>query len=537
MSGGKRRRVNESRSTDELPELNGLLPPALQLPSLPSKVPSPLSGPCAWTPLDSSSGPSESLRRATAGMGGNSQARSIMLVMKFGGSSLAGAEHLQRVAGIIRERLSQRPIVVLSAMGKTTNMLLAAVQKALDTGEVDINQLRKMHEGVLEELGIPVPDEVEELFQHLSRVLSGVALLQEVSARTRDLVVSFGERLSVRVFAAVFNKTIDASGVTAKALDSWEVGMLTSSGFGSADSAHSCVEVLPSAYEDIRRTFEPLRSDYTHVPCVTGYIAKDAKGVITTLGRDGSDLTATVIGVATRATEVQIWKDVSGILTTDPRLVNGAKPVNLLTFEEAAELSSFGAKVVHPAAVLPAWLGEVPIVVRNSMRPQDPGTRIVTEVLPEDNREGKVAAISSKRGIVMIVIKSTRMLGQHGFLARVFQIFDEFEVSVDVITTSEVTVSLTLDRGYKEVDMDGLREKLSEVANVEIKDSMSMLTLLTPKKESSAVLQEAFTVFKEIGVTVEMVSHGASNVNVTFVLSDASLHRCIQRLHAQFFPQ
>lgn len=511
MSASKRRRLNSS----EIDNPGSLqLPPALPA-FLPDRLASPPSEPLAPPP-------------------GFQRHRENLVVMKFGGSSLAGADHLARVGAIIRSRLEQRPIVVLSAMGKTTNLLLGALQMAMEKSEVDLHMLRSSHEKMFEESNVPVPESVNALFVDLHRILSGVALLKEVSARTRDLVVSFGERLSVRTFAAIFNRDA-GSHIKAKPLDSWEIGMQTTSGFGSADSTHSGVEILPRAEEDIRNTFAPLRGEYDYVPFVTGYIAKDVKGVITTLGRDGSDLTATFIGASVQASEVQIWKDVSGILTADPRLVSKAKPVSLLTFEEAAELSNFGAAVVHPAAVLPAWSAKVPISVRNSLQPDDPGTRIVTEVFSPNKRMSKVAAISSKKNITMVMIRSTRMLGQHGFLAKVFQIIDDFSISVDVITTSEVTVSLTLDQGYKEVDLDGLRETLSKYATVDVRGKMSTLTLLTPKKESSVVLQEAFTVFRELGVNVEMVSHGASKVNVTFVLSDDDLHLSIKTLHQRFF--
>mmetsp|Transcript_29724 Transcript_29724/g.91486 ORF Transcript_29724/g.91486 Transcript_29724/m.91486 type:complete len:532 (-) Transcript_29724:87-1682(-) len=500
----------------------------IQLPWLPSPAPSPPLSP----PLKAKEDP---------GIG----TRPALLVMKFGGSSLAGVEHLRRVAGIVRERLAQRPVLVLSAMGKTTNNLLDAAEQALATGKADISKLRASHEGIFQELGLPVPAQVSDLLAELERIIFGVALLKEVSARTRDLIVSFGERLSVRVFEACFNLEEARDGkpatsgprIKACALDSWDIGMRTTRGAGSADSAFSQVEVLESSYTSIAAYLGRLTLDYSYLPVVTGYIAQDEQGTITTLGRDGSDLTATVIGAAVRASEVQIWKDVSGILTTDPRTVPAARPVEILTYEEAAELSTFGAKVVHPAAVMPAWLGNVPICVRNSLLPQQPGTRIVASLSEQQARSSRVAALSSKDHITMIVIRSTRMLGQHGFLAQVFQLFNKFEASVDVIATSEVTVSLTLDRGYKTVDLDGLRVELESVAKVDITDNMAMLTLIAAKRDSSSVLRESFEVFEQLGVNIEMVSHGASNVNVTFVLPSSSLTRCTQRLHEVFFER
>jgi aspartate kinase len=467
-----------------------------------------------------------------------------MIVMKFGGSSLAGAVHLRRVAGIVHSRMSERPVVVLSAMGKTTNELVAAAVRAQTSGEVDISKVRSLATDVLNELDVPVPEEVEGLLQELEQIISGISLLREVSDHTRDRVVSFGERLSVRVFTAWYNKFIQSHEpceerrIQARALDSWQVGMLTSSGAGSTDSTFSQVEVLPKTYDAISEYMSPLELEYSYVPVVTGYIAKDGNGTITTLGRDGSDLTATIIGASISAKEVQIWKDVDGVLTTDPRVVKEARPLTVLTFEEAAELTVFGATVVHPAAVMPAWTAGVPITVRNSMMPHLPGTRIVADMSEDDIKERgtRVAAMSSKRGITMIVIRSTRMLGQHGFLAHVFNVFKRFEVSVDVIATSEVTVSLTLDMGFKPIDLTALCAELDDsVATVEIHQSMSMLTLISAKKESGGVLRDVFDLFEEIGANVEMVSHGASNVNVTFVLREASLVECTRKLHKAFF--
>jgi len=490
---------------------------------LPSPVPSPPSTPA---PRDGSNEPD-------GGPAGK------LLVMKFGGSSLASFQHLQRVVEIVRSQLSRRPVVVLSAMGSTTNKLLAAADKALKTGIVDIKEVKEFQEGVFKELGIPMPEKVAELIEELHRILSGVGLLREISARARDRIVSFGERISVQVFAAVFNQTLEnqMEEVKAKGIDSWEIGMLTTSGGGSADSAFSQAEILPSSYTSIALHLRPLKDKYDHVPIITGYIAQDSEGKITTLGRDGSDLTATVIGASILASEVQIWKDVSGIMTTDPRVVPAARPVGVLTFEEAAELSTFGAKVVHPAAVMPAWQAKVPMSVRNSTAPEHPGTRIVAELEAQTLRDGRVVALSSKRNITMIVIRSTRMLGQHGFLAHVFAVFNKFEASVDVIATSEVSVSLTLDRGYKAVNLKGLREELISIASVDVYESMAMLTLITAKRDSVTVLRQSFEVFEQSGVHVEMVSHGASNVNVTFVIPDDALLSCTQKLHETFFEK
>jgi aspartate kinase len=496
----------------------------LQMPWLPSPVPSP--------PMSRQASQQDEPDELNAGKSGQ------LVVMKFGGSSLASYEHLERVVEIVRSQLSRKPVVVLSAMGKTTNHLLEAAEMALKQGKVDITHVRDFHEGVIKKMKIPTPQPILDMFEELHRILSGVSLLREISFRARDLIVSFGERLSVQVFEAVFNNAIEnqTEGMTAKAFNSWEIGMITTSGGGSADSAYSQAEILPVAYTNIALNLSQYKTKYERVPIVTGYIAHDSEGTITTLGRDGSDLTATVIGAAVLASEIQIWKDVDGIMTTDPRVVPNAKPVRLITFEEAAELSAFGAKVVHPAAVMPAWTAKVPMSVRNSTAPELPGTRIVAE-LGADSGRGRVIALSSKRNITMIVIRSTRMLGQHGFLAHVFQVFNDFAASVDVIATSEVSISLTLDQSFKNVDMKGLRKRLESVAAVEVSEAMAMLTLITAKRDSVTVLRDAFSAYAEMGISVEMVSHGASNVNVTFVIPDKDLLAATKKVHEIFWER
>lgn len=461
-----------------------------------------------------------------------------MLVMKFSGSALAGVEDVRRAADLVLESLPRLPVVVLSAMATTTNDLLKASEAALERGAVDISSIQAWHESMLTELKLAVPAQVANLFEELKRILAGVAMVKELSPQTRDRIVSFGERLSVRLFVTYLNSLRGEQGVEARALDSWDVGILTTTGMSSMSSTKSEVQMLPSVYSDVASHFESLGQKYSYVPVVTGYISKDLNGKITTLGRGGSDQTAAIIGAALAASEIQIWKGAGGITTADAQIVPAARPVDLLSFEEVAELSSFGGTyIVHPAAVLPAWQAQVPISIRSISTPADTGTRIVATLAPQSARKDRVTAICCKRGVTLIVMRSTRMLGQHGFLARVFQLFDQFGVSVDVIATSEVTVSLTLDQNINEKDMSSLLQKLEEVATIEVTLDLAMLILITAKSSSASVLHESFNILEELKVPVEMLSHGASNVNITFILPDSGLAPCVQRLHAHFFDK
>ncbi len=439
-----------------------------------------------------------------------------MIVMKFGGSSLRDAERIHEVSQLIRINLQEKPIVVASAMGKTTDMLLEAGKKAL-AGLVDIKAISDLHLKATQDLKTP-DQEIRALLKELEDLLKGISLIKELSKKTSDYLVSFGERLSVRVLAPFLAQ----NGIPAKFFDAWDLGLNSDSNFGSA-------EVLPESYARIEQTLAPALKQYSFTPIVTGFIAKDGQGDITTLGRGGSDLTASTLGAALRVKEVQVWKDVDGILSSDPRIVPDAKPVPTLSFEEAAELAYFGAKVLHPSAILPAMQRDIPVRVKNSYNPAHPGTTIVKShgVLKEPLR-----SISFKRDVILIDIVSTRMLGQYGFLANVFQIFGQFGISIDMVATSEVSISLTLD---EDDDVEGVTKELSKFATVSVETDRAIISLIGDEKRSSQNLAQALAVLNKLGVNVEMISHGASKVSTALIVPEAQLELCVRTLHAEFF--
>ncbi len=288
--------------------------------------------------------------------------------MKFGGSSLANADRIHHVTQLIKDQIDAgyRPrAVICSAMGKTTNTLLSAGDYALE-GRVNIDALRTLHNAALDEFDVSdnVRKEVTALLNECEDMLNGVKLIQELSPKSLDQLVSYGERCSVRIVAARLNQI----GVPAQAFDAWEVGILTDSNFGDA-------KLLPLCEEAIKNTFQN-RVDPDVVAVVTGFIGHDPEGRITTLGRGGSDLTATAIGAACRLDEIQVWKDVDGILSADPRLVPNAVPVSDVSYDEASELAYFGAQVLHPIAMQPALKYDVPVRVKNSYNPSAEGTVI-----------------------------------------------------------------------------------------------------------------------------------------------------------------
>jgi aspartate kinase len=459
----------------------------------------------------------------------------LRVVMKFGGSSVRDAERITEVCKLIKDQkeLGCKPHVVCSAMGQTTNNLLSAANGALESGLVDLAPVRALHETTAKTLGLEstaLYTEVTELLAECERTLEGVAMLGELSLRTRDRVVSYGERCSARMVAAYLEKM----GVRASQIEAWDLGVLTDSRFGDA-------AVVPECWPTIKERVEAIPEGTVGV--ITGFIGKDEDGCITTLGRGGSDLTASLIGAASGFDEVQVWKDVDGILSADPRICAGAVPVPRVSFSEAAELAYFGAKVLHPVAMQPAVQADMPVRVKNSYNPTAPGTLINGDSTPR----GLVSAITSKSDIILVDITSTRMLGAIGFLAHVFKSFERRKLSVDVVATSEVSVSLTLNRridikrkkeGPLDVEDESLRGvigDLCDVAEVDVKGGRSIVTLIANLAESSNVMAVVFQVMSALGVQVEMISQGASKVNISLVVPLEREVEVVRALHQCFF--
>jgi aspartate kinase len=452
-----------------------------------------------------------------------SEADAFMLVMKFGGSSVADAGHIRHIAKIVQERLNRKPVVVLSAMGDTTDHLLEAAEKALSIGplsvEPSLEKITATHLNALRELGLSntLTPEPRELLSELASLLSGISLIKELTAKTQDYLVSFGERLSTRVVACYFRSI----GINARALDGWDAGFISDSNFTSAEILAESWRTIPAALAAV--------IDGGQLPVVTGFIAKDAGGAVTTLGRGGSDLSATMIAAACNAEEAQVWKDVDGILTADPRLVKNARPVGAVTYEEAAELAFFGAQVLHPRAMQPCIRTGTPVLVKNSYNPEAPGS-VISAVLPEGTRS--VRAITTRGNVTLVDIVSSRMLGQYGFLEQVFSCFAQHKISVDMVATSEVSVSLTLDAAH---DLRAVERELSRIANVEVKTKKAIVTIVGLVDRSSEILESAFAVCSKLGVQAQMVSVGASKVNISFIVDGAEAAPVVRGLHKKFF--
>ncbi|XP_009121776.1 aspartokinase 1, chloroplastic [Brassica rapa] len=454
-------------------------------------------------------------------------------VMKFGGSSVATAERMREVADLILAFPEESPVIVLSAMGKTTNNLLLAGEKAVSCGvsnasEIEeLSVIKELHLRTVKELKID-PSVVTSFLEELEQLLKGIAMMKELTLRTRDYLVSFGECLSTRIFAAYLNKI----GVNARQYDAFEIGFITTDDFTNGD-------ILEATYPAVAKR---LYDDWMHdpaIPIVTGFLGKGWKtGAITTLGRGGSDLTATTIGKALGLQEIQVWKDVDGVLTCDPTIYKRATPVPFLTFDEAAELAYFGAQVLHPQSMRPAREGEIPVRVKNSYNPKAPGT-IITKT--RDMTKTVLTSIVLKRNVTMLDIASTRMLGQVGFLAKVFSIFEDLEISVDVVATSEVSLSLTLDpsklwsRELIQQELDHVVEELEKIAVVNLSKGRAIISLIGNVQHSSLILERAFHVLWTKGINVQMISQGASKVNISLIVNDDEAEGCVEALHKSFF--
>ncbi len=437
-----------------------------------------------------------------------------MIVMKFGGSSVANAEKIRQVVEIVKGRLPRKPLVIASAFRGVTDDLFKLGEEAVKGTAPSIDALRKRHQDALKEMGLDA-DLLKNELAELEVLLKGISLVKELSPRSLDYVVSFGERLSTRIIAAYFTKL----GVPAQQYDAFDLGLVTTDDFGGA-------QPLPEADVVIKSNVSRL----TKLPIVTGYIGKTKGGSITTLGRNGSDYSATIFGAAIDAEEIEIWSDVDGIMTADPRLAPSAKPLEALTFDEASELAYYGGKVLHPATIGPAVRKGITVRCLNTFKPDHPGTVIVAKTKPGGPA---IKSIAHNLKNLILTISSPRMLQGHGFLARIFEVFGRHKISIDMVATSEVSVSVTLDSNR---NLEAAVEDLRKFAEVAIeKDKCIICVVGDGIRVTPGIAGDVFQALKEAQVNVLMISQGASKINVAFVVEDADCAKAVQALHRKFF--
>jgi aspartate kinase len=448
-----------------------------------------------------------------------------IVVMKFGGTSVEDPAAITRTAGIVAGRLAlgRQPVVVVSALAKVTDQLLRAGAAAAvgdRTGALAISsRLRCRHRDTACALlkdSSELVTYIDQKFDSLDEILRGLAAILELTPRISDLIVSFGERISSRIVASAFREQgIDAAHVDARDI------IVTDSQFQKAVPQDSVIE---------KRTAEKLRPlvDQGKVPVMGGFIASNEDGITTTLGRGGSDFTGAIIGGALNAGAIEIWTDVDGIMTSDPRVCPEALRVKVISFEEAAELAYFGAKVLHPATILPAVKKNIPVHVLNSKNPSNEGTRIIS-LAPHCKSPFKSIAVKKKLSIIDVV--ASRMLMTHGYLSQIFAIFDKHQCPVDMVSTSEVSVSLTVDSNDK---LPLIAADLGQLADVKYEGKKALVCMVGEDiRGQSGMAAQVFSAIRHINV--RMISQGASEINMSFMIEEDDADEAVRSLHAAFF--
>ena len=450
-----------------------------------------------------------------------------MIVMKFGGTSVQDAKAIDRAAQIVQGRLGDHPVVVVSAMSKVTDSLLA-MGKAAGGGDRKsalkmARTLRERHyETAGELLGTALFTEFHgELgadFEDLDELLRGIGAVGEITPRTYDFVASFGEVLSSKIVAAAFT----ARGLPGAHVDSRQC-LLTDNSYTRA------VPQFDETNERLRKKLQPLL-DSGKVPVMGGFIGSTRSGITTTIGRGGSDFSAAIFGAALNAERIEIWTDVDGMMTTDPRLCPDARRIKVISFDEAAELAYFGAKVLHPATVLPAIQRNIPVYVLNSLNPTCEGTK-VTARAPRCTNIFK--AIALKKKITLVEIAAPRRLLVHGYLRSIFEVFDNHNIAVDVVSTSEVSVSVTAETNEA---IPALAADLAKLADVKYEGRKAIVCLVGENlRDTAGIAAKVFGILED--VKIRMISQGASEINLTFVIEEDAAAEVVRRLHRAFFAE
>ena len=448
-----------------------------------------------------------------------------LVVMKFGGTSVEDPAAIRRTAAIVAGRVAQgkQPVVVVSAMAKVTDQLLRAAAIAAQgdrTGALAISsRLRSRHRDTAAELvkdSAALIDQIDRKFDSLDEILRGLAAILELTPRISDLIASYGELLSCRIAAAAFRE----QGINAVHSDARQI-IITDSQFQKAIPQDALIEeraaikLLPLLAQD-------------QVPVMGGFIAANEAGITTTLGRGGSDFTAALIGGALQAEAIEIWTDVDGIMSADPRVCPDALRVKIISFEEAAELAYFGARVLHPATILPAVKKNIPVLVLNSRNAACEGTRIIS-LPPPCKSPFKSIAVKKKLSIIDVV--ASRMLMTHGYMKAIFDIFDKHQCPVDMVSTSEVSVSLTVDSNDK---LPVIAADLGQLADVKYEGRKALVCLVGDDiRGRNGMAAQVFNAVRHINI--RMISQGASEINMSFMIDEDDADEAVRSLHAAFF--
>ena len=458
-----------------------------------------------------------------------------MVVMKFGGTSVADQSAIERLIAIVRAQRqadaqqeggdARGPIVVVSALSKVTDRLLGVAANAgagdIEGAITNLRELRQRHLTVSKVVTDVVQREqviqfLDQQFDELERIVQALAVLHEVSPRWLDTIAASGEVMSSRIVAAA----LTSHGLLAAWIDARRAVV--------TDGEHTAAAPLfPETTAALMTHVDPTLAA-GRIPVVGGFVGASQAGITTTLGRGGSDYSAAIVGACLGASEIQIWTDVDGMLTADPRIVPDPYVVPHLSFAEASELAYFGAKVLHPATILPAVEHDIPVRILNSRSPQGTGSVITAGGSSEGT---PVTAFACKKDLTVIDITSSRMLMAYGFLRQVFEVFETFRTAVDVVTTSEVSVSVTVDDRRQ---LPAIVEALSAFGEVSTESEMALVCAVGDRLRT-----EPETAARVVGVLEEvplrMISQAAARRNITVIMRQADLPHAMQRLHEEFF--
>ena len=446
-------------------------------------------------------------------------------VMKFGGTSVADAQAFENVARIVGSQRDAAPVVVVSAMSGVTDALLAATIAAGEgrAGEAiaSLEQTFQRHHKTAAELltlsaAALFAKQVDNAAHQINELLSTSADNPLRRRPTQDAVLAYGEMLSSELLAALLNER----GTNAQHVDARRC-ILT-------DDEYTCAQpLMPDTFFKAHDVLAPVVENGL-VPVLGGFIAATAEGTTTTLGRGGSDYTAALIGAALAADEIQIWTDVTGVLTADPRVVAAAQTVERLSYAEASELAYFGAKVLHPKTIQPAIEGSIPVRICNSRAPEQVGTLVGPRTETTDRT---IKAIAHKSGVTTVQISSARMLGAYGFLRALFEVFDRHKTVVDVVATSEVSVSLSLDDASA---LPVIVTELEQLGTVRVEKGCAIVCVVGEGlRGTPGIAARVFSAISNINVT--LISQGASSINFTFAVEEEHVEEAVRRLHQEFF--
>jgi aspartate kinase len=434
-----------------------------------------------------------------------------MIVMKFGGSSVKDAEMFKNVFSIVKSKIDKKPIVVLSAVKGTTDQLITTMDEALNSDFSSYHKIIEKHKKIISDLNID-PHLLDSEFNELKETLDVINHSKEHNKQMLDYICFFGERMCVKILA----EYMELNNIDANSVISGDAGLITDSKFGDAT-------ILETSYDAMNNFF----SNFKSIPVVTGFGGKDEMGEFTTFNRGGSDYVAALIGAAINAEAIEIWTDVSGIMSCDPRLVENVKYIPELSFDEASELAYFGAKVLHPKTIWPAIKKDIPVYVLNTYEPEHLGSKIVKNV----EKKKEVTGLTYKKGITVITAKSTRMINAHGYLSRIFQVFEKYKKPVDMLSTSEVSVSMTVD---SKENIPEIINELKDIAHITTGENKAVIYVVGENIFTDIdITGHVFSIMSNMRINIEMVSICFSGISIGFIIDEDKAQEAIKELHSK----